>query len=128
MTDTGGTTILANYLGALNPELVVGLSRRRRILAEVEDHLLTRAEAEVQAGATPAEAMAAAVAATGPAAEMAAGFRPDLVGRIDRRLTPWADAADRLAMRRPFVGDWPETGRRSHSQACLCWSWAGSAP
>jgi len=107
---TSPVTIPA-YLAQLSDRLVVRLSRRRRILAEVEDHLRTATAAAVDAGRSPRLAEAAAVAAFGTPDEVAATLRNDLLSLVDSRLARATDAADRLHARRPFFGrlvrNWP---------------------
>lgn len=102
---------IAAYLVRLNRALVVGLGRRQRILAEMEDHLRTAAAAAVANGATPRQAEASGIAALGAPQEVAATFGRDLLGLVEHVITPIAEAADRLEARRPWLGklarDWP---------------------
>lgn len=111
MPEPAGPGTIAAYLVALDHELVVGLGRRRRILAEVEDHLRTATTAARADGATPRMAEERAITAIGPPHEVASAFRTDLIGIVERAITPMADAADELEARRPRLGklarDWP---------------------
>ena len=65
---------LSDYLAALAGELRVGPLRRRRILAEVEDHLQASVDERLASGVARDEAEEAARARFGPAADLAAGF------------------------------------------------------
>jgi hypothetical protein len=64
---------LNDYVAALARELRVGPFRRRRILAEVEDHLRASVD-EGLASDVPRDVEEAALARFGPAEDLAAGF------------------------------------------------------
>jgi hypothetical protein len=65
---------LNDYVAALARDLRVGPLRRRRILAEVEDHLQASVDERLASGVARDEAEEAALARFGPAAGLAAGF------------------------------------------------------
>lgn len=104
-----GSSII-RYLVELNQELEVRLGRRRRILTEIEDHLLTATAVAIADGASPSQAERTATTALGTPQEVANTFGRDVLSILDRRLRSLADAADRLA-RSHRVGrlarDWP---------------------
>jgi hypothetical protein len=65
---------LSDYLAALAGELRVGPFRRRRILAEVEDHLRASVDERLASDVPRDEAEEAALARFGPAEDLAAGL------------------------------------------------------
>lgn len=74
------------YLAALNAALEVGLRNRRRILAEVEDHLCQAEDEQLRRGRSSCEAQRRAVVAFGCAEQVAARFDAGPIGALDRRL------------------------------------------
>ncbi len=101
---------IASYLAELNQQLEVRLGRRRRILTEIEDHLLTTTAVAIADGASPSQAERTATTALGTPQEVATTFGRDVLSILDRHLRSLADAADRLE-RSHRVGrlarDWP---------------------
>ena len=65
---------LSDYLASLARELMVGPLRRRRILAEVEDHLRASVDERLASDVPRDEAEEAALARFGAAEDLAAGF------------------------------------------------------
>ena len=83
-----GARPIDGYLAALVRELRVGAAQRRRVIAEVEDHLRTAAEKERAAGVGRGEAEEAALERFGPAEDIASRFNRDW--RVRTRLAAGA--------------------------------------
>jgi hypothetical protein len=79
---------IEEYLELLDGELRLGRAPRRRLLAEVEDHLRTSAT-ELSAGAGPDEAERRAVERFGAAATVARGFAKVVAATSAHRSTSW---------------------------------------
>jgi hypothetical protein len=95
---------IAAYLVQLNRGLTVGLARRKRILAEVEQHLRDAADAASATGLDRAEAEQRAVAAFGSPEVVAERFAPDAAGRAEAALSRMLSALDLITLRHPWRG------------------------
>jgi len=95
---------IAAYLVQLNRGLTVGLARRKRILAEVEQHLRDAADAASATGVDRAEAEQRAVAAFGSPEVVAERFAPDAAGRAEAALSRMLSALDLITLRHPWRG------------------------
>lgn len=101
MTQAAGT--IAEWLAAFDAALVVRPSRRARILAEMEGHLVDAAAAGIADGLSGAEAERRAVARFGEPAQ-AAQFRRDAGGIAQEWVEMSLDRLDRWRSSRPWVG------------------------
>lgn len=95
---------IAAYLVEFDAQLHAGLRRRRRIVAEVEDHLREAAAAGLERGLSPADAEAAAIACFGDPASVAEGFGADPVARVTTRLVVFGQRLDHWMAQHPWGG------------------------
>jgi uncharacterized protein YukE len=84
---------VAAYVHELARELRMRRAPRRRLLAEVEDHLRSTADELAAVGRSAAEAEREAVARFGAAAEVAHGFAHATASSTARAALAWAGAA-----------------------------------
>ena len=95
---------IAAYLVKFDAALQARLGRRRRIVAEIEDHLREAAAAGLKRGLGRAEAEAAAIACFGDPPSVAEGFGADAVARVTTRLVVFGHRLDLWMAQRPWKG------------------------
>ena len=95
---------ITEYLVEFNLCLQVGIDRRIRILAEVEDHLRDAAAEMGAKGASQGEAEVAAIAAFGPPDTVARSFGTDVVAAMEARLSRAGAALDTWMAEHPWAG------------------------
>ena len=93
---------IAAYLVKFDAALQARLGRRRRIVAEIEDHLREAAAAGLKRGLGRAEA--AAIACFGDPPSVAEGFGADAVARVTTRLVVFGHRLDLWMAQRPWKG------------------------
>ncbi len=95
---------ISRYLVEFNAALETRLGRRRRILAEVEDHLREAVARELERGSGPEEAEAVAIAAFGSPERVAREFGSDPLARLPSQIVTGARRLDEMMARRPWAG------------------------